>query len=229
LAPRIVLVTDSAFGDESIVRCIEATASELPRGWLCVQLRDKHRPLVSLRVFASRLRVVTRALGAGLVVNGNSRLARDVGADGVHLGGGAGTVAEARAICGSGAWVSIAAHSNGAVQRGVEDGADAILVSPVFTSRPASLAASSEAGRNASNASNASNATKRGRGLDAVRAARILVGDRCAIYALGGVTAQNASACISAGADGVALIRALLSAERPDRIARAMYGALTGR
>ena len=215
--PRIVLVTDSAFGDETIVRCIEATASELPPGWLCVQLRDKHRPLVSLRVFASRLRVVTRAMGAGLVVNGDARLARDVGADGVHLGGGAGTVAEARAICGSGAWVSIAAHSNGAVQRGAEDGADAVLVSPIFPSRPASPKGLREEG------------PKSGRGLDAVRAARILVGDRCAVFALGGVTAENAAACVAAGAHGVALIRSLLSADRPERVARALHDALTGR
>jgi thiamine-phosphate pyrophosphorylase len=220
MQPRIVLVTDCAFGDDTIVRCIEATASELPPGWLCVQLRDKHRPLVSLRVFASRLRVVTRALGAGLVVNGDARLARDVGADGVHLGGGAGTVRDARAICGSGAWVSIAAHSNGAVQRGAEDGADAVLVSPVFPSRPASLQRLREDGRNA---------TKSGRGLDAVRSARILVGDRCAVLALGGVTAENASACVAAGADGVAVIRALLAAERPARVARSLYDALTGR
>ncbi len=218
--PRIVLVTDSAFGDETIVRCIEATASELPPGWLCVQLRDKHRPLVSLRVFASRLRVVTRAMGAGLVVNGDARLARDIGADGVHLGGGAGTVAAARAICGSGAWVSIAAHSNGAVQRGAEDGADAVLVSPIFPSRPASPKRLQEEGRSA---------IKSGRGLDAVRAARILVGDRCAVFALGGVTAENAAACVAAGAHGVALIRALLSAERPERVARALHDALTGR
>jgi thiamine-phosphate pyrophosphorylase len=217
MQPRILLVTDGAFGDETIVRCIEATASELPPGWLCVQLRDKQRPLVSLRVFASRLRVVTRALGAGLVVNGDARLARDVGADGVHLGGGAGTVAEARAACGRRAWVSIAAHSNGAVQRGTEDGADAILVSPVFPSRPASLQKLREEG------------PKSGRGLDAVRAARILVGDRCAVFALGGVTAENASACVAAGADGVALIRALLAAERPERVARALYDSLTGR
>jgi thiamine-phosphate pyrophosphorylase len=216
MQPRIVLVTDSAFGDETIVRCIEATASELPPGWLCVQLRDKHRPLVSLRVFASRLRVVTRAVGAALVVNGDARLARDVGADGVHLGGGAGTVADARAICGSGAWISVAAHSNGAVRRGAEDGANAILVSPVFPSRPASLQAWLEEG------------PKSGRGLDAVRAARILVGERCAVYALGGVTAENASACAAAGAHGVALIRALLSAQRPERVARALYVALTG-
>lgn len=208
--PRIVLVTNPAFGDDAIVRCIQATARDLPPGWLCVQLRDKRRAMVSLRVFASRLRVLTRVVGASLVVNGNARLARDVGADGVHLGGGAGTVVEAREVCGRPVWVSVAAHSNGAVQRGLEDGADAVLVSPVFPSRPPSR----------------SEAPKSGRGLEAIRAARILAGDRCAVYALGGVTAESASACVAAGADGVAVIRALLAAEDAGRVARALHAAL---
>jgi thiamine-phosphate pyrophosphorylase len=211
--PRVILITDPAFSDDSIVRCVDAVASELPRGWLCVQLRDKRRPLVSLRVFASRLRLATSAAGASLVVNGDARLARDVGADGVHLGGDAGTVAEARAICRRGAWVSVAAHSNAAVQCGADDGADAVLVSPVFPSRPPSL----------------SEAAKTGRGLDAVRAARILVGQRCAVYALAGVNADNASACAAAGADGVALIRAMLASAEPARVARALHDALASR
>jgi thiamine-phosphate pyrophosphorylase len=213
MKPRVILITDPAFGDDFTAHCVEAVARELPRGWLCVQLRDKHRPIVSLRLFASRLRLATRAVGASLVINGDARLARDVGADGVHLGGDAGTVAEARAICGRSAWVSVAAHSNAAVQRGADDGADAVLVSPIFPSRPPSL----------------SEAAKAGRGLDAVRAARIVVGQRCAVYALGGVNAGNASACAAAGADGVALIRAMLASAEPARVARAFHDALASR
>jgi thiamine-phosphate pyrophosphorylase len=152
-------------------------------------------------------------VGASLVVNGDPRLARDVGADGVHLGGDAGTVADARAICGRSSWVSVAAHSNAAVQRGADDGADAVLVSPVFPTRPPSPL----------------DPAKTGRGLDAVRGARILVGNRCAVYALGGVTPDNAAACAAAGADGVALIRALLASAEPARVARAIHDGLASR
>jgi thiamine-phosphate pyrophosphorylase len=208
--PRIILVTDPVFGDDAIVRCVEAVSGELPTGWLCVQLRDKQRPVVSLRLFASRLRLVTRAAGASLVVNGDARLARDVGADGVHLGKGAGTVGEARAVLGPKAWISVSAHSDGAVRRGIADGADAVLVSPVFPSRPPSVYA----------------ATKEGRGLDALRAARKLAAGRIAVYALGGVDADNARACAAAGADGVAVVRALLASPEPARVARAIEEAL---
>jgi thiamine-phosphate pyrophosphorylase len=209
VTPRIILVTDPVYGDDAIVRCVELVAGELPNGWLCVQLRDKHRPLVSLRVFASRLRLVTRAVGASLVINGDARLARDVGADGVHLGKGAGTVAEARALLGRG-WISVSAHSDGAVRRGIDDGADAALVSPVFPSRPPSVYAPS----------------KEGRGLEALRSAKKLSAGRIGIYALGGVDADNARACAAAGADGVAVVRALLASPEPGRIARVIHDGM---
>jgi thiamine-phosphate pyrophosphorylase len=168
---------------------------------------------VSLRVFASRLRLVTRSLGASLVINGDPRLARDVGAEGVHLGADACTVAEARAVCGASAWVSVSAHSDSAVRRALKDGADAALVSPVFPSRPPSVYAE----------------TKEGRGLEALRSARALADGRLKLYALGGVDADNARACARAGAEGVAVVRALLASHEPGRIARAMHDALGGR
>ena len=209
MAARIILVTDPAFGDDGIVACVEAVARALPADALCVQLRDKLRPVVSLRVFASRLRLVTRANGAKLVVNGNVKLARDIGADGVHLGKGAGSVARAREILPR-AWVSVSAHSDGAVRRGMEDGADAVLVSPVFPSRPPSVYAGA----------------KEGRGMGALRSAHAVAAGRMLVYALGGVDADNAGACAEAGADGVAVVRALLASPEPGRVARAMHDAL---
>jgi thiamine-phosphate diphosphorylase len=207
--PRLILVTDPAFGDDGIVRCVEAAGRAVPAGALCVQLRDKHRAVVSLRVFASRLRLVTRALGASLVVNGDARLARDVGADGVHLGQKSATVADARAVLGPRGWISVSSHSDGAVRRALRDGADAALVSPVFESRPPSVYAEQ----------------KEGRGIAVLRSARVIAGDKLQIYALGGVDADNARACALAGADGVAVVRALLATPEPALVARAMCDA----
>jgi thiamine-phosphate pyrophosphorylase len=213
MEPRVILVTDPVYGDDGIVKCVEAVARALPPGKLCVQLRDKHRALVSLRVFASRLRLVTRSLGVGLVINGDPALARDVGADGVHLGRDSGTVADARAVCGPRAWITVSAHSDGAVRRAIADGAAAALVSPVFPSRPPSVFAEE----------------KEGRGLDALRSARAVAGDRIRLYALGGVDADNARSCAEAGADGVAVVRSLLASPEPGRVARAMHDAFEGR
>jgi thiamine-phosphate pyrophosphorylase len=212
--PRVILVTDPAFGDEMIVRCVRLVAAAMPDRSLCVQLRDKRRPRISLRPFAAQLRQLTRAVGASLIVNGDPRVARDVGADGVHLGRDAGPLHGVREICGERAWISVAAHSDQAVRAAVDAGADAVLVSPVFTTRAPSVLGP----------------VKHGRGIEALRAARsIVAGSRVAVYALGGVTAGNARACVRGGADGIAVIRALLGSAQPDRVARALHDAVGAR
>jgi thiamine-phosphate pyrophosphorylase len=215
MKPRIVLVTDPAFGDDVIVRCTERVAAALPPGALCVQLRDKARSIASLRVMACRLRIVTGRSGALLVINGQPRLARDVGADGVHLGGDAGTVADARMAFGRPTWISVAAHSDDDVRRALGDGADAALVSPIFATRaPSFLDGSVE---------------KPARGLAALRAARAIGGPRLAVFALGGVSLERVRRCAKAGADGVAVMRALLTSDKPDVLARAIHDLLAPR
>ncbi len=215
MTPRILLVTDPAFGDDVIVRCVEAVAAALPSGAFGVQLRDKPRAKASLRMFAWRLRIVTRKAGAMLVVNGDPRLARDVGADGVHLGGDSGGVGEARRLVGRPIWISVAAHSDEEVRRAVVDGADAVLVSPVFPTRPPPRLAS--------------RVEKAGRGLDALRTARAIAGKRVRVFALGGVTPESAGRCAAAGADGVAVMKALLASPAPASAAAAFHDAVVPR
>jgi thiamine-phosphate pyrophosphorylase len=211
--PRVILVTDPAFGDDIVIHCVRSVGATLPRGWLCVQLRDKQRPRVALRLFASQLREVTRAVGASLVVNGDAVVARDVGADGVHLGRQASSVDAARQVCGGKTWVSIAAHSDEAVRGGVAAGANAVLVSPVFSTRSPS----------------SHEPVKGGRGLAALRSARSVSANRLSIFALGGVTPENARSCMDAGADGLAMMRALLGDLEPARVARAIHDAIASR
>jgi thiamine-phosphate pyrophosphorylase len=201
--PTLILVTDPTYADERILEVVEASARALPRGAFCVQLRDRKKSADALRGFAEKLRTATRELGALLMLNGNVALAKDVGADGVHLGGDAVKVQEARAILGDAAFITIAAHSDQAVKLGARDGADGALVSAIFAS-PGKVA---------------------GRGVDALRSARVVAPKSCAIYALGGVERANAAECFLAGADGVAAIRALLLATDPAAEALALFQA----
>ena len=212
-SPLVILITDPAFGDDTILRCVRLSGGALPPGTFAVQLRDKERPVVGLRLFARQLRIVTRRVGASLLLNGNPALARDVGADGVHLGRDAASVREARDVCGSQTWVSVAAHSDDAVGAAAQNGADAVLVSPVFLTRDPRMR----------------RVAKQARGVEALRSARAIAGGRLAIYGLGGVTAENARACANAGADGIAVIRALLASAEPARLARALHDAVVSR
>ena len=62
------------------------------------------------------------------------------------------------------------------------------------------------------------------RGLDAIRSAARIT--RIPIYALGGVDAGNARACIDAGAHGVAVIRAVFGRSNAGEAARALLVAI---
>lgn len=228
--PRIVLVTDPGYSDDAILATVESAAAVLPRGALAVQLRDKRRPIVELRVFASRLRIATRQVGAMLLINGDAQLARDIGADGVHLGGGAISIAAARAVCGPGAWISIAAHSDDAVRAAAKEGANAALVSPIFpTDKPtggASTSPTSPTQKSETRVRVKGASLERPRGVEALTSARGIVGHGLFLYALGGVTPALTRRCMQAGADGVAVIRALLAAARPEDEARAFVAAM---
>jgi thiamine-phosphate pyrophosphorylase len=207
--PKIWLVTDSTYNDERILEVIEACIRALPAGSFAVQLRDRKKEPLALRAFAEKLRVATKPTddggkGALFLVNGNPALAKEVGADGVHIGGIAMKVSDARGILGDGAFVTIAAHSDQAVKLGARDGADGALVSAIFASPGKAV----------------------GRGVDALRSARAVAGESFLVYALGGVDRSNAGECVHAGADGVAAIRALLLASDPGAEARAIYDSM---
>lgn len=97
------------------------------------------------------------------------------------------------------AWTSWAAHTDDDVTR-ARGQATAILVSPIFDTP----------GKGS------------GRGTEALVRARAIAGQALVVYALGGITEHNVAACAAAGADGVAVIRALWQAEDPVRVATAL-------
>jgi thiamine-phosphate pyrophosphorylase len=188
--PRLIVVTPGAPFDMAALR---AAADALPPGMLAVQLREKEdrgRRVNIARILRELLKTQL------LVVNSDVELAREVGADGVHLPRGG--VAEARDVLPS-AWITVAAHDDEDVRRAVAEGADAVLVSPIFSSP----------GKGPP------------RGLEAIRAARAIA-KRRGVYALGGVDCSNAASCYEAGATGVAVIRAVFDASDPAAAAHAL-------
>jgi thiamine-phosphate pyrophosphorylase len=219
--PGVVLVTDPAWGDDALVAAVSACVAEVEPGELVVQLRDKTRSELDLAPLARRLRQAT--LGRALfVVNGSLALALRTGADGLHLPESSWTedplaIAHARRALGaphasgfphssgradtgtSEPWVSVAAHDPAAAARAARAGASAVLVSPVFATPgkapPCGLA-----------------------GVRRVRAAldvdRASDAASVSLYALGGITRDAVADCLDAGADGVAVIRAVWGASR---------------
>ncbi len=129
-----------------------------------------------------------------LLVNGRADVAAAAGADGVHLTSRPGELAPAQvrqvfAAAGlSECTVSVSCHTIAEVVRAREGGADLLLFGPVFEKRVEE------------------ELVRLGLGIAALRAACRLAGGT-PVLALGGITAENAPACLRAGAAGVAGIR----------------------
>jgi thiamine-phosphate pyrophosphorylase len=200
--PRILLITDAAYPEAVVLRAVEAAARALPTGAFAVQLREKETARDLLK-WATRLRGVTRELGVPLVVNTDVQLAREVGADGVHFGGGA-TAEEV--LAGRGLWRSMAAHSDKDVTLAREREVDAVLVSPIF----------------------ATPGKGEPRGVEALRRAIAIAEGRVRVIALGGIGRGEAGKCGEAGAHGVAVIRGLLAEGDVARAARGLFEGVTG-
>lgn len=201
--PRIVLVTDPRYEDALLLAKLDAALSAAPKGLALVQLRDKSRSSVEVFTLARALRALTHEHGAPFVVNDRLDIALAVGADGAHLGKASVGIEDARKLLGASAFLSVAAHDLADIERASREGADAALLSPIFPSPGKGEPL----------------------GASALAEARSLAGPLL-VYALGGVGVAQASACIEAGASGVALIRALFDADDPAQVMRSLVEAL---
>lgn len=185
----IVLVTDPRYGIDHTLRTIARVREVLDDDSLVVQFRDKVSPSEE----RARAATAIMATGARTVINGTPEEASRLGTFGVHLPGDTPDIAHAREVLGDAAWVSIAAHDDDAITRAAFGGATAALVSPIYEV-PGKAAP---------------------RGIEALTRARALSASRVRIIALGGIDSRRAAACVQAGADGIAVIRAIFDAPDP--------------
>jgi thiamine-phosphate pyrophosphorylase len=140
---------------------------------------------------AGALRRLTREFGVPLIVNDDAALARHVEADGVHLGGEDGSVAEARTLLGGNGIVGVSCYNRlPLAQEAVQQGADYVAFGAFFPSgvKPEAVAAS----------------------LELLEQARQEL--NVPIVAIGGITVQNGAQLIEVGADALAVISAVFAA-----------------
>jgi len=161
-------------------------------GVKCVQLREKDLSTKDLIDLALKVRELTRKFGAKLLINGRIDICMAIDADGVHLPENGMPVEIARTILGGDKIIGASVHSLEGVRRKSEAGVDFLTLSPVFetSSKP--------------------RGTKT-LGIEAIRKAKKI--SKVPIFALGGINAANTREVIRAGADGVAVISAILAAE----------------
>jgi len=188
----LYLVTDRALARGRPLADVVRAA--VAGGVTCVQLREKEASAREFAAAARELLALLRPLGVPLIVNDRIDVALAAGADGVHVGQQELSVADARRLGPPGWIVGVSAESVADAARAERDGADYVGASPVFATP-----------------TKADHAPPLGlAGLRALRAATKLP-----LVAIGGIHVGNARETIRAGADGLAVVSAIVAADDP--------------
>jgi thiamine-phosphate pyrophosphorylase len=188
----LYVVTDRQLtGGRPLSRVVEAA---LRGGARAVQLREKDLPPRELYPLALEMRQLTQAYGARLLINDRIDVALAVNADGVHLTTTSLLASIARQVLGPGRLIGVSTHTRAEAQAAVEEGADFVVFGPVFFT-PSKAPYGQPVG------------------LDALRAVRAVV--KSPILAIGGIKPANLDQVLAAGADGIAVISAIISADDP--------------
>jgi thiamine-phosphate pyrophosphorylase len=169
-----------------------------------VQLREKHLPDEELVAVANAARALCERLGALLIVNDRPLVAREVGADGVHVGQEDMPIAEVRELLGPDMLIGLSTHAPEEIDAVDAELVDYIGVGPVHATP-----------------------TKPGRPAVGSELVRYAAGNAPVPYfAIGGIDTLNASEVIDAGARRLCVLRAIASAEDPQQAARELREVL---
>lgn len=164
-----------------------------------LQLRGKKQSAAEIESIAANLRTVTAERSVPLIINDYPKIARSVGADGVHVGQDDLSVSEAREQGGGRLLVGKSTHTLEQACVAVSEGADYIGFGPLFATptkpdyQPIGLA-------------------------DIAEAHRIV---KIPIFCIGGIKLENLAQVIAAGARRVVIVSGLLRAPDVADYARA--------
>jgi thiamine-phosphate pyrophosphorylase len=198
-AARLYLVCgsipDASSADAALTELLRAAVAG---GVDIVQLRDKQLSDDELVSIANAARALCERLGALLIVNDRPHVAREVGADGVHVGQDDMPVAEVRELVGPEMLIGLSTHAPREIDAVDPKLVDYIGVGPVHATP-----------------------TKPGRpavGLELVRYAA----EKTPVpyFAIGGIDSGNAPEAIAAGAQRLCVLRAIAAADNPEHAAR---------
>ena len=199
----LYLVTDRLLARN---RSIEETVVEAIKGGVTVvQLREKELTTREFLHQAFALKELTDSLSTPLIVNDRLDIALACGAAGVHLGQDDMECVVARRIGGTSLIIGVSVSTLSEALQAEREGADYLGISPVF-----------------------STATKTDApppiGLEGLNRIRREV--RLPLVGIGGINTSNAADVVRAGANGVAVVSAIMASSDPCLAARELRSAL---
>jgi thiamine-phosphate pyrophosphorylase len=201
--PTLYLVTDPDLLEDRELE--EVVVAAVRGGVTLVQLRDKHAGAESLLSQARALKTVLEPLGVPLIVNDRVEVARAAGC-GCHVGQTDLAPSAARAILGPDAILGVTIDAVEQADLVDPTEVDYVAYGP-FASTPTKPDAGAEIGPE---------------GITAVRGLTELP-----LVAIGGLDVDNLPAAIAAGADGIAVVRAIMADDDPEAASEELRGTIT--
>ena len=193
----VYLVTDRGLARGRTT--FDIVAAAIRGGVSCVQLREKSCSTREFIEEALAIRPLLAQHKIPLIINDRIDVALAVEADGVHLGQKDMPCPQARRLVPETMLIGISAESLGDAVQAAKEGADYIGVSPIYAT-PTKTDTAPPLGLE---------------GLLAIRAAVDIP-----LVGIGGVNTANAGDVIKNGADGVAVVSAIVAADNPEAAAR---------
>jgi thiamine-phosphate pyrophosphorylase len=180
------------------------TREMIAGGVQVVQLRAKKQAPAEITGLAAELHRITSAAGVPLVINDHPAIAREVGAEGVHVGQADISISEGRRLSGANMFVGRSTHSVDQAIRAAEEGADYIGFGPLFATptKPDYTPI----------------------GLEQIARVHQLV--QLPIFCIGGIKRDNLTQVTAAGARRVVIVSGLLQARDVAAYARAVRAVL---
>ncbi|MBI4759490.1 MAG: thiamine phosphate synthase [Chloroflexi bacterium] len=170
----------------------EVIQAAIAGGATVVQYREKETGTRRMVEEGQELRALCRQMGVPFIVNDRLDVALAVEADGVHVGQDDMPAKLARKLLGSEKILGVSATNLAEAVQGEKDGADYLGVGPIYATGTKPDAAPP---------------------MGAAGLAEVVCHVSIPVIAIGGINANNVEEVIATGADGAAVISAIVSAE----------------
>lgn len=183
-------VSDRAWSrddEEFIAQVRQAVMS----GVTVFQLREKQADYEHFKMIALRIKPICKEYGVPLIINDNVKLAKEIDADGVHLGQDDLDITSAREYLGQDKIIGVSAHNVAEALAAQQGGADYLGSGAAFVT-----STKTDAGA-----------------IDRKVLADIAHTVKIPVVAIGGINAENITQLQNLGLDGVAVVSAIFAAE----------------